>query len=61
MCIYFHDPGGLRLEFTADTCPESRKREFEGEVYDVLTLWNEIHDWSQREKLFGSKSGYVTD
>ena len=61
MSIYFHDPDGHRLEFTADTCPESRKKEFEDEAYDVLALWNETHDWSQREKLFGAKSGYVRD
>ena len=22
-------------------------------------LWNQTHDWSQREKVFGAKTGYV--
>jgi glyoxylase I family protein len=58
LSIYFFDPNGHRLEFTTDTCPDERKKVFEEEAPQVLALWNETHDWSQREKLFGSKAGY---
>jgi glyoxylase I family protein len=57
--IYFHDPSGHRLELTARTCDESRYRLFEEEAPQVLSLWNETHDWSQREKLYGSQTGYA--
>lgn len=58
MSIYFFDPNGHRLEFTADTCGEDRQKTFEDEAYAVLDLWSETHDWSQREKIFGAKEGY---
>jgi catechol 2,3-dioxygenase-like lactoylglutathione lyase family enzyme len=56
--IYFFDPSGHRLELTADTCDKSMHPIFEAEAPKVLALWDETHDWSQREKIFGSKSGY---
>jgi hypothetical protein len=56
--IYFFDPSGHRLELTADTCDASMYPLFEEEAPKVLELWNETHDWSQREKVFGAKSGY---
>jgi catechol 2,3-dioxygenase-like lactoylglutathione lyase family enzyme len=56
--IYFFDPSGHRLELTADTCDKSMYPIFEAEAPKVLALWDETHDWSQREKIFGSKSGY---
>lgn len=56
--IYFFDPSGHRLELTADTCDASMHPIFEAEAPKVLDLWNETHDWSQREKIFGSKTGY---
>ena len=56
--IYFFDPNGHRLEFTADTCAVERKKVFNDEAYEVLDLWSETHDWSQREKMFGGKTGY---
>jgi hypothetical protein len=56
--IYFFDPSGHRLELTADTCDASMYPIFEAEAPKVLELWNETHDWSQREKIFGTKSGY---
>jgi len=31
---------------------------FADEAPEVLALWSETHDWSQRAKLFGSSSGY---
>jgi catechol 2,3-dioxygenase-like lactoylglutathione lyase family enzyme len=58
LSIYFFDPSGHRLELTTDTCEKDRKLVFEKEAYDVLDLWSETHDWSQREKIFGSQSGY---
>lgn len=57
--IYFFDPSGHRLELTARTCEPSRYRIFEAEAPEVLALWNQTHDWSQREKVFGAKTGYV--
>lgn len=58
--IYFFDPSGHRLELTARTCHDPvRLKRFVDEAPQVLALWNQTHDWSQREKLFGAKSGYV--
>ena len=59
--IYFFDPSGHRLELTTNTCEKDRNKVFENEAYDVLDLWSETHDWSQREKIFGSQSGYRRD
>jgi catechol 2,3-dioxygenase-like lactoylglutathione lyase family enzyme len=59
--IYFFDPSGHRLELTVRTCEPARYRVFEKEAPEVLALWNERHDWSQREKVFGAKSGYARD
>ncbi|WP_330555155.1 VOC family protein [Burkholderia multivorans] len=56
--IYFFDPSGHRLELTTRTCDASRYRIFEEEAPSVLALWNDTHDWSQREKLYGSQTGY---
>ena len=58
LSIYFFDPSGHRLELTADTCEEDRHRTFENEAYDILDVWSETHDWSQREKIFGGQTGY---
>ena len=58
LSIYFFDPSGHRLELTADTCEEDRHKVFESEAYDVLDVWSETHDWSQRDKIFGSQTGY---
>lgn len=35
----------------------ARYPEFEAEAPQVLALWNATHDWSQREKAFGAKTG----
>ena len=59
--IYFFDPSGHRLELTARTCDTARYGLFEAEAPKVLALWYETHDWSQREKLYGAKSGYARD
>jgi len=58
LSIYFFDQSGHRLELTADTCEEDRHKVFESEAYDVLDGWSETHDWSQRDKIFGSQTGY---
>ena len=57
--IYFFDPSGHRLELTARTCEPSRYRIFEKEAPEVLALWNQTHDWSQRALLYGSQTGYA--
>ena len=57
--IYFFDPSGHRLELTARTCDPARDPVFESEAMQVLALWNETHDWSRREKLYGAQSGYA--
>jgi glyoxylase I family protein len=59
--IYFFDPSGHRLELTARTCRSGQLRAFEEEAPRVLALWEETHDWSQREKIFGARAGYVRD
>ncbi len=61
LSIYFFDPNGHRLELTTPTCEPERLRLFEAEAPRVLALWNETHDWSQRERAFGSKEGYAWD
>ncbi|MDR0205400.1 MAG: VOC family protein, partial [Delftia acidovorans] len=57
--IYFFDPSGHRLELTARTADAARHQVFEREAMQVLALWNETHDWSQREKLYGAQTGYA--
>ncbi|HMN80818.1 MAG TPA: VOC family protein [Burkholderiaceae bacterium] len=58
--IYFFDPSGHRLELTARTCHDpARLQSFVDEAPKVLALWEQTHDWSQREKVFGAKEGYV--
>ncbi|MFC6281912.1 MULTISPECIES: VOC family protein [Polaromonas] len=61
LSIYFFDPSGHRLELTARTCPPQRLRDFEEEAPEVLALWEQTHDWSQRDKLYGSQSGYARE
>lgn len=58
--IYFFDPSGHRLELTARTCHDPvRLQGYVEEAPKVLELWEQTHDWSQREKVFGSQSGYA--
>ena len=57
--IYFFDPSGHRLELTVRTEHDKvRIKQFEEEASKVLDLWDQTHDWSQREKMFGGKAGY---
>ena len=58
--IYFFDPSGHRLELTTRTCVDPvRMQGFADEAPKVLALWEQTHDWSQRAKLFGAKTGYA--
>jgi catechol-2,3-dioxygenase len=60
--IYFFDPSGHRLELTARTCHDPvRLQGFVDEAPQVLALWEQTHDWSHREKVFGSKTGYTRE
>lgn len=56
--IYFFDPSGHRLELTVDTCDPSMYAVYEEEAPRVLALWDQTHDWSRREEVFGAKTGY---
>jgi glyoxylase I family protein len=57
--IYFFDPSGHRLELTVRTEHDPKRiKQFESEAPRVLHLWDQTHDWSQREKAFGGKTGY---
>lgn len=57
--IYFFDPSGHRLELTVRTCHDQKRLQgFVDEAPEVLALWDKTHDWSQREKVFGAKTGY---
>jgi len=47
--IYFFDPSGHRLEFTAWTCDKAEYARFEKNAPKVLELWNKTHDWSLRK------------
>jgi catechol 2,3-dioxygenase-like lactoylglutathione lyase family enzyme len=58
LSIYFFDPSGHRLELTTRTAAPERYQQFAEEAPTVLALWAQTHDWSQREKVFGSKTGY---
>jgi catechol 2,3-dioxygenase-like lactoylglutathione lyase family enzyme len=59
LSIYFFDPSGHRLELTTRTCPPERLAEFEREAPAALAVWQQTHDWSQREQAFGAKTGYA--
>ncbi|MDB5852412.1 MAG: Glyoxalase/bleomycin resistance protein/dioxygenase [Herminiimonas sp.] len=58
LSIYFFDPSGHRLELSVHTASQAQDREFRAEAMDVLNLWDQTHDWSQRAKLFGGTTGY---
>lgn len=59
LSIYFFDPSGHRLELTTRLAPAARDADFEKEAPQVLALWEQTHDWSQREKIFGAQRGYA--
>jgi catechol 2,3-dioxygenase-like lactoylglutathione lyase family enzyme len=59
LSIYFFDPSGHRLELTVRTCDPARAKHFIEDAPRTLDIWNKTHDWSQREKAFGAKDGYV--
>lgn len=57
--IYFFDPSGHRLELSVHTATAQMDAAFVEEARPVLEHWNERHNWSEREKIFGSANGYV--
>lgn len=56
--IYFFDPSGHRLELGVHTATSEMDQAFRLEAMQVLDLWDETHDWSRREEIFGSAQGY---
>lgn len=56
--IYFFDPSGHRLELGVHTATREMDEMFEREAMDVLNHWDERHNWSERDKLFGTTHGY---
>lgn len=59
LSIYFFDPSGHRLELTTRLSPPDRESEFEKEAPEALAVWEQTHDWSQRQRIFGAQRGYV--
>ncbi|MFV3091425.1 VOC family protein [Pseudomonas sp. GW6] len=57
--IYFFDPSGHRLELGVHTATPEMDAMFEREAMAVLEHWDTRHNWSEREKIFGSSHGYV--
>jgi len=57
--IYFFDPSGHRLELGVHTATPQMDTMFEQEAMVVLEHWNARHNWSEREKIFGARQGYV--
>lgn len=58
LSIYFFDPSGHRLELSVHTASKEQDRQFREEARDVLAVWEQTHDWSRREQVFGAASGY---
>lgn len=57
--IYFFDPSGHRLELSVDSSTPEMNKAFKSEAMTVLEHWDERRNWSERELIFGSKTGYV--
>jgi catechol 2,3-dioxygenase-like lactoylglutathione lyase family enzyme len=57
--IYFWDPSGHRLELSVDVSTPELNQRFRDEAMMVLDHWDERHNWSEREKIFGGTTGYV--
>ncbi len=57
--IYFFDPSGHRLELSVQTLTPEMDRVHRTSAMAVLEHWDERHNWSEREKIFGAQSGYV--
>jgi len=58
LSIYFHDPSGHRLELGVNISTPELDDVFQKEAMSVLQLWEQTHDWSNREVVFGAASGY---
>lgn len=49
--IYFFDPNGIRLEFTAQIATEEECREFAKEAHGALNAWTEAKRQARRSKV----------
>ncbi|KQV22608.1 glyoxalase [Pseudomonas sp. Root329] len=58
LSIYFFDPSGHRLELGVHTATPTMDEEYEREAKAVLMHWDERHNWSEREQIFGAAQGY---
>ncbi|MNY65334.1 hypothetical protein D3C86_2025910 [compost metagenome] len=58
LSIYFFDPSGHRLELGVHTATPAMDEEYEREAKAVLMHWDERHNWSEREQIFGAAHGY---
>ena len=58
LSIYFFDPSGHRLELGVHTATAEQDEVFAKEAMSVLEVWEQTHDWSQREAVFGAATGY---
>ena len=58
LSIYFFDPSGHRLELGVHTATPEQDDAFAKEAMSVLEVWEQTHDWSQREAVFGGATGY---
>lgn len=57
--IYFFDPSGHRLELSVDVSTPEMSAAFEREAMPVLEHWDARRNWSEREQIFGSPTGYA--
>ncbi|MEO5597537.1 MAG: VOC family protein [Novosphingobium sp.] len=57
--IYFFDPSGHRLELSADVSTAEMSAAFRAEAVPVLEHWATRRNWSERDLIFGTKTGYV--
>jgi catechol 2,3-dioxygenase-like lactoylglutathione lyase family enzyme len=52
LSIYFRDPSGHRLELTTCIADPEQVAKFETQAPHALSVWEQTHDWSQRDKAF---------
>lgn len=58
--IYLRDPSGHRLELTIQTATEEEVQHVADTAMDILKIWGETRDWSQRDRIYGQTHGYPT-
>lgn len=54
--IYFFDPNGIRLEFTADTVGDAERDEFERDAHKALARWRAQQNASSHEPQRSQKN-----